>query len=181
MPFGLCSSLGTFQRCMMSIFSNMLEDAMEIFMDDFSVSMNTFDQWHEFLSRILKRFESIDLALNWEKCHFMVREGIVLGHKVLRKGLQLDQTKVEVIEKLPPPTNLKGVRSFLCHVGFYKEFIMDFSKITKPLCNLLEKKMPLFQFWWSLSRRIGRLKEKLNSAPIIASPEWSIRWIKVWS
>ena len=77
--------------------------------------------------------------LNWEKCHFMVREGIVLGHRVSSKGIEVDPAKISTIEKLPPPTNVKGIHSFLGHAGFYRRFIKDLSKIIKPLCNLLEK------------------------------------------
>ena len=69
----------------------------------------------------------------------MVREGIVLGHKVSEKGIEVDRAKVEVIEKFLPPTSVKGVRSFLGHAGFYKRFIRDFSKISSPLCNSIEK------------------------------------------
>ena len=80
-----------------------------------------------------------NLVLNWEKCHFMVKEGIVLGHKVFDRGIEVDRAKIETIEKLPPPSSIKGIRSFLGHAGFYRRFIKDFSKITKPLCKLLEK------------------------------------------
>ncbi|GJY49893.1 reverse transcriptase domain-containing protein [Tanacetum coccineum] len=84
MPFGLCNAPGTFQRCMMAIFHDMIEETMEVFMDDFS-----------------------------EKCHFMVKEGIVLGHKISKSGIEVDKAKVDVIAKLPHPTSVKGVRSFL--------------------------------------------------------------------
>ena len=84
----------------------------------------------------------MNLVLNWEKCHFMVRAGIGLGHKVSVEGLEVNRMKVTVIKKLPPPNNVKGVRSFSGHVGFYHRFIKDFSKIVKPLCSLLEKKAP---------------------------------------
>ena len=77
--------------------------------------------------------------LNWEKCHFMVQEGIVLGHKISVRGIEVDKAKIDVIEKLPPPINVKGVRSFLGHAGFYRRFIKDFSKIAKPLSNLMNK------------------------------------------
>lgn len=79
------------------------------------------------------------LGLEWGKCHFMVSEGIVLGHKTYAKGIEIDQAKIKVIEKLPPPVNVKGVRSFLSHAGFYRRFIKDFSKFSKPLCNLMIK------------------------------------------
>ncbi|GKV45791.1 hypothetical protein SLEP1_g52835 [Rubroshorea leprosula] len=87
--------------------------------------------------RVLKRCEETDLVLNWEKCHFMVREGIVLGHKVASKGIEVDRAKVEIIEKLAPPKSIKEVKGFLGHAGFYRRFIKDFSKIAQPLTNLL--------------------------------------------
>ncbi|KAG9458341.1 hypothetical protein H6P81_002849 [Aristolochia fimbriata] len=93
--------------------------------------------WH--LELVLERCEEKKLVLNWEKCHFMVRDGIVLGHKISEKEIEVDKAKIEVIEKLPPPTSVKGIRSFLGHAGFYRRFIKDFSKIAKPLSNLLSK------------------------------------------
>ena len=108
-------------------------------MDDFSVFGTSFDHCLHNLAKVLQRCEEKNLVLNWEKCHFMVREGIVLGHRVSSKGIEVDPAKISTIEKLPPPTNEKGIRSFLGHVGFYRRFIKDFSKIVKPLCNLLEK------------------------------------------
>ena len=84
-------------------------------------------------------------VLNWEKCHFMVREGIVLGHLVSERGIEVDKAKIDVIERLPPPVNVKGIRSFLGHAGFYRRFIKDFSQIARPLTNLLAKDAP-FEF-----------------------------------
>ncbi|XP_049414688.1 uncharacterized protein LOC125877439 [Solanum stenotomum] len=108
----------------------------------------------------------------WEKCHFMVKEGIVLGHKVLQQGLEVDKEKIEVIEKLPPPISVKGVCSFLGHAGFYRRFIKDFSKIAHPLCKLLEKELK-FYFYDACMTSFKCLKEKLVSTPIIVSPDWS--------
>ena len=79
------------------------------------------------------------LVLNWEKCHFMVHQGIVLGHIISKKGIEVGKAKIHLIVKLPSPTTVKGVRQFLGHVGFYRRFIKDFSKLTKPLCELLVK------------------------------------------
>ena len=110
--------------------------------------------------------------MNWEKCHFMVREGIVLGHKISERGIEVDRAKIEVIEKLEPPTTVKGIRSFLGHAGFYRRFIKDFSKISKPLCNLLEKDAA-FLFDSNCSAAFQILKEKLISAPVIVTPDWS--------
>ena len=127
MPFGLCNAPTTFQRCMMSIFSDMVENFLEVFMDDFSVFGYSFDNCLSNLSSVLQRCEETNLVLNWEKCHFMVEEGIVLGHRISSKGIEVDRAKIEVFEKLPPPANVKGMRSFLGHAGFYQRFIRDFS------------------------------------------------------
>ncbi|GJX40859.1 reverse transcriptase domain-containing protein [Tanacetum coccineum] len=142
MPFGLCNAPGTFQRCMMAIFHDMIEKTMEVFMDDFSVFGDSFSTCLTHLEKMLKRCEDTNLSLNWEKSHFMVREGIVLGHKISKSGLEVDRAKVEVIAKLPHPTSVKGVRSFLGHAGFYRRFIQDFSKIARPMTHLLEKETP---------------------------------------
>ena len=78
-------------------------------MDDFSVYGKSFDGCLENLEKVLKRCQEVDLVLNWEKCHFMVREGIVLGHRILERGIEVDRAKIEVIEQLPPPTNIKAI------------------------------------------------------------------------
>ena len=118
MPFGLFNAPGTFQRCMIAIFSDMVEKTIEIFMDDFSVMGNSFDNCLENLGAVLARCEETNLVLNWEKCHFMVQEGIVLGHRISARGIEVDRAKIEAIEKLPPPSSVKGIRSFLGHAGF---------------------------------------------------------------
>jgi hypothetical protein len=126
MSFGLCNAPASFQRCMISIFSDMIEEIMEVFMDDFSIYGKTFDDCLENLDKVLQRYEEKHLVLNWEKCHFMVREGIVLGHLISECGIEVDRAKIEVIEQLPPPINIKGIRSFLGHAGFYRRFIKRF-------------------------------------------------------
>ncbi|XP_058740928.1 uncharacterized mitochondrial protein AtMg00860-like [Vicia villosa] len=102
----------------------------------------------------------------------MVTEGIILGHKVSSRGLEVDQAKVEVIEKLPPSLNMKGIRSFLGHADFYQRFIKDFSKVAKPLSNLLNKDKS-FIFDDACMLAFNDLKEKLSNAPIIIAPIWS--------
>nr|GEW63549.1 reverse transcriptase domain-containing protein [Tanacetum cinerariifolium] len=115
--FGLCNAPGTFQRCMMVIFHDMIEKMVEVFMDDFSVFENSFSTCLTNLENMLKRCEDTKLALNWENSHFMVKEGIVLGHKISKKGIEVDKAKIEVISKIPHPTTTKGIRSFLGHAG----------------------------------------------------------------
>ncbi|GKB31910.1 reverse transcriptase domain-containing protein [Tanacetum coccineum] len=111
MPFGLCNAPGTFQRCMMAIFHDMIEKTMEVFMDDFSVFGDSFSTCLSHLEKMLKRCEDTNLVLNWEKSHFMVKEGIVLGHKISKSGIEVDRAKVDIIAKLPHPTTVKGVRN----------------------------------------------------------------------
>ena len=172
MPFGLCNAPGTFQRCVMAIFSDMVEKTIEIFMDDFSVMGNSFDNCLENLRDVLARCEETNLVLNWEKCHFMVQEGIVLGHRISARGIEVDRAKIEAIEKLPPPSSVKGIRSFLGHAGFYRRFIKDFSQIAKPLSNLLVQGIP-FEFDSQCLQAFTVLKDKLISAPIVVAPDWS--------
>jgi hypothetical protein len=100
MSFGLCNAPTSFQRCMMSIFSEMIKKIIKVFMDDFSVYGKTFDDCLEILDKLLQRCEEKHLVLNWEKYHFMLREGIVLGHLVSERGIEVDRAKIEVIEQL---------------------------------------------------------------------------------
>ncbi|GJU91420.1 reverse transcriptase domain-containing protein [Tanacetum coccineum] len=130
MPFGLCNAPGTFQRCMMAIFHDMIEKTMEVFMDDFSVFGDSFSSCLANLDKMLKRCEDTKLALNWEKSHFMVKEGIVLGHKISRKGIEVDKAKVDVISKLHYTNDRQGIRSFL---GHNKNLILAFQTLKKKL------------------------------------------------
>ena len=171
MPFGLCNAPATFQRCMMSMFSNLVEEVMEIFMDDFTVYGSSFEQCLSNLETVLQRCKDKQLALNWEKCHFMVTEGIVLGHKISATGLEVDQSKISIIKTLAPPTTVKGIRSFLGHAGFYRRFIKDFSRIARPLCRLL-KKDTKFNFDDSCKAAFEEIKIRLVQAPIMAAPNW---------
>ncbi|KAL9382095.1 hypothetical protein Peur_025131 [Populus x canadensis] len=171
MPFGLCNAPATFQRCMMSIFSDYVERIIEVFMDDFTVYGDSFDKCLENLSLILKRCIETNLVLNYEKCYFMVEQGIVLGHVVSSRGLEVDKAKIDVISSLPYPSCVREIRSFLGHAGFYRRFIKDFSKITAPLCKLLAKEVD-FVFDQACKDAHDELKRRVTSAPIIQPPNW---------
>ncbi|GJT30064.1 reverse transcriptase domain-containing protein [Tanacetum coccineum] len=112
MPFGLCNASATFQRCMLAIFHDMIQESVKVFMDDFSVFRNSFDTCLNNLDKMLQRCKDAHLVLNWEKCHFMVKEGIVLGHKVSSTGLEVDKAKIDVISKLPPLLISKVLEAF---------------------------------------------------------------------
>ncbi|XP_058185805.1 uncharacterized protein LOC131303029 [Rhododendron vialii] len=173
MPFGLCNAPGTFSRCMMGIFSDMIEKIVEVFMDDFSVFGDSFESCLANLEKVLTRCEEKNLVLNWEKCHFMVTQGIVLGHIVSAKGIKVDKAKIDLISNLPTPKCIKDIRSFLGHAGFYRRFIKDFSAISRPLCHLLSKDVP---FEWTTACELAfiKLKASLTTLPIVQMPDWNL-------
>nr|GEZ30269.1 reverse transcriptase domain-containing protein [Tanacetum cinerariifolium] len=136
---------------MMVIFHDMIEKMMEIFMDDFTVFGNSFGTRLSHLDKILKWCEDTNLCLNWEKIHFMIKEGIVLGHKILKNVIEVDKAKVDVIANLHHPTIIKGVGVFLVTL---KDTPFIFSK----------ERIEAFQ----------SLKKKLTEAPILVTPDWDL-------
>ncbi|GKB01123.1 reverse transcriptase domain-containing protein [Tanacetum coccineum] len=160
---------------MLAIFHDTIEESVKVFMDDFSVFGDSFEKCLNNLDKMLQHCKDAHLVFNWKKCHFMVKEGIVLGHKVSSAGLEVDKVKIDVISKLPPPTNIKGVRSFIGHDGSYQHFLKDFSKIARPLTKLLEKDI-LFEFDDECQKAFELLKEKLTCAPVIVSPNWNLQF-----
>nr|GEU98719.1 reverse transcriptase domain-containing protein [Tanacetum cinerariifolium] len=162
MPFGLCNAPGTFQRYIMAIFHDMIEKTMEVFMDDFSVFENSFQTCLSHLEKMLKRYEDTNLCLNSKKSHFMVKEGVVLGHKISKEGIEVDKAKVDVIAKLPHPITVKGICSFLGHAGFYRRPIHYASKtMTEAESNYTttEKEMLAKDFKARLLRWVLLLQE----------------------
>ncbi|GKA84242.1 reverse transcriptase domain-containing protein [Tanacetum coccineum] len=122
---------------------------------------------------MLARCEETRLVLNWEKCHFIVKEGIVMGHNISSVGIDVDKAKVDVIAKLPYPINIKGIRSFLGHAGFYRRFIKDFSKIARPMTQLLMKDTK-FVFSDDCIQAFNILKKKLTTSLVIIAPDWNL-------
>ena len=142
-------------------------------MDDIMVYEGSFEDCLINLELVLHRCIEKILVLNWEKCHFMVNQGIVLGHIISKRGIEIDKAKIELISKLPSPTNVKTVRQFLGHASFYRRFIKDFSKIVKPLYKLLEKDA---KFSWNgdCQRSFEELKSYLTTTPIVRAPNWQL-------
>ncbi|XP_057770988.1 uncharacterized mitochondrial protein AtMg00860-like [Salvia miltiorrhiza] len=157
----------------MSIFSDLLENCIEVFMDDFTVYGQTFDSCLDNLEKVLQRCVDKSLVLNYEKCHFMVREGIVLGHVISGRGIEVDKAKIEIIAKLPYPTNIKQLRGFLGHAGFYRRFVKDFAKIAQPMTKLLQNEVE-WNFDEDCKEAFQILKNNLISAPIIQPPDWGM-------
>ncbi|KAL0742360.1 hypothetical protein Bca4012_083873 [Brassica carinata] len=158
---------------MMSIFSDLIEDVVEVFMDDFYVYGSLFSACLSNLCRVLQRCEDTNLVLNWEKCHFMVKEGIVLGHKISEKGIEVDKAKIDVMISLASPKTVKDIRSFLGHAGFYRRFIKDFFKIARPLTRFLCKE-EIFLFRQECLEAFKKLKSELVSLLVIML--WELFW-----
>ncbi|CAN6546990.1 unnamed protein product [Malus baccata var. baccata] len=173
MPFGLCNAPATFQRCMVNLLSDMIEKIIEVFMDDFSVYGDSFDTCLHNLSLVLKRCQETNLVLNWEKCHFMVSHGLVLGHIISEKGIEVDKSKVKLVSSLPLSTIVREVRSFLGHAGFYRRFMKDFSMISRPLCHLLQKDVKFYMNEECVVA-FNKLKELLSTTQVIIPPDWSL-------
>nr|GFA27757.1 reverse transcriptase domain-containing protein [Tanacetum cinerariifolium] len=131
MPFGLCNASGTFQRCILAIFHDMVEKTMEVFMDDFLVFGNSFENCLSRLDKMLQRCKDTNLSLIWEKSHFMVKDGIVLGYKISKNGIEVDRAKVDVISKLPHPTMVKGAENLAAD---------HLSQLENPYENMLDPK-----------------------------------------
>ncbi|CAM8951195.1 unnamed protein product [Rhodiola kirilowii] len=171
MSFGLCNASGTFQRVVTSIFSDMIGEFIEVFMDDFTIYGDTFDACLSNLSTVLARCVSMNLVLNYEKCHFMVTHGVVLGHVVSQEGMEVDKAKIDLIMTLPYPSTVRDIKSFLGHAEFHRQFIKDFSKKALPLSTLLQKEVP-FEFTKTCKEAFDELKKALTSTPIIQTPDW---------
>ncbi|XP_050888339.1 uncharacterized protein LOC127093454 [Lathyrus oleraceus] len=148
-PFSLCNAPGTFQRCMISIFTDFIENCMEVFMDDFTIYGSSFDACLNSLNLVLERCIKTDLVLNYEKCHFMVEHGIVPGHIISEKGISVDPAKVFTIK--------------------------DFNKIVLSLLNLLKNDVT-FNFNDNCKKAFDFLKKALTSAPIIQPPDWTLHF-----
>ena len=142
-------------------------------MDDITVYEESFDECLIHLETVLHRCFEKNLVLNWEKCHFTVNYGIVLGHIIFERGIEVDKAKVELILKFPSPTNVKTVRQLLGHAGFYRRFIRDFSKIAKPLYKLLEKDAK-FEWDAECQQRFEELKAYLTTTPFVRAPDWHL-------
>ncbi|GKE70178.1 reverse transcriptase domain-containing protein [Tanacetum coccineum] len=146
---GLIYPISDSPWCMMAIIHDMIEKMMEVFMDEFSVFGNSFKNCLSRVDKMLQRCEDTNI---W---------------------IEIDKAKIDVIAKLPYPTTVKGVRSFLGHAGFYQRFIKDFSKTSRPMTHLLEKNTT-FIFSDDCIQAFQTLKKKLTEASILIAPDWDL-------
>eukprot|EP00253_Pinus_taeda_P025075 PITA_25075 len=173
LPFGLCNTPTTFQRAVLSIFFELVHNAVEIYMDDFTPYGSDFREALSNLGKVLDKCIKMNLSLSPKKCEFLMTEGTVLGHAISQQGLQEDPNKISVIQRVPPPQKVRDVRSFLGLAGYYRRFIKDFSKLASPLFGLLGK---YNEFKWleNCQEALDTLKSKLMTTPILRGPNWAL-------
>eukprot|EP00253_Pinus_taeda_P029982 PITA_29982 len=173
LPFGFCNAPTTFQRAVLRIFSELVHDAVEIYMDDFTPYGSDFQEALSNLGKVLDKCIEMILSLNLEKCEFLMTEGTMLGQAISQQELQVDPNKIAIIQRVPPPQKVRDVRSFLGLAGYYKRFIKDFNKLASPLFGLLGK---VVEFIWleNCQESLDTLKSKLVRAPILRGPNWAL-------
>ncbi|OAE22608.1 hypothetical protein AXG93_3149s1000 [Marchantia polymorpha subsp. ruderalis] len=159
------------QRMMTTIFQDHLRKFLEIFIDDFCV-FGPRDQHINHLQQTFDKCREAQLSLHPEKCFFFMPSGILLGHRVSSEGIAMDKDKVKVIEALDPPTNIRELRAFLGHVGYYRRFIHMYAITAASLTKLLRKNEP-YEWGEEQQTAFEELKEKLTSAPVLRSPDWN--------
>jgi hypothetical protein len=173
LPFGLCNAPTTFQRAVIGICFDMVNDCMEIFMDEFTPYGTDFNEALANLEKVLKIWIQSHLSLSIEKFHMMMSEGVVLGHFISYAGIQVDPAKIQVILDIPTPSTLKEVRIFLGHAGYYRRFIKKNSKLASPLFFLLTKDV---NFSWTNNCELSfaDMKQKLSTPPILRGHNWAL-------
>jgi hypothetical protein len=173
LPFGLCNALATFRRDVLAIFSDLTCDCVEVYMDDFTLYGDDFQQALDNLEKVLIRCKETNLSLNHEKYRMMPIEGIVLGHHISDTVIRVDPAKIEIISQIKIPSSQNEVRSFLGHVGYYRRFIQNFTNLVAPLFKLLAKED---EFHWDEQCKIyfEILKKHLFSAPVLRGLNWSL-------
>jgi len=172
MPFGLCNAPATFQRLVMSIFSDLLYKSMTVFIDDFSTQSDV-DSHLQLVRESLERCKKARMALNPDKTYLALCRGVLLGYVVSKEGREPEPEKIKVILELKPPTSVKEVQRVLGHTGWYRELIEDYATITTPITSL-QRKGTKFKWTRECDKAFETLKKKLSSYPVLRSPRWDL-------
>lgn len=172
MPFGLCNAPAVWQRLMDKVIGADLEPFAFVYLDDVIILSSTFEQHLELLEKIFRRLYDAGLTINKDKCHFCKPELRYLGYVVDKNGLRVDPEKVQAILKIPTPTSVKEVRSFIGMASWYRRFVPHFSSVIAPLCNLLRKRN---KWTWTseCDQAFKIVKENLITAPLLHSPDFT--------
>ena len=172
LPFGLCNAPATFQRVVLSIFADLINDGLEVYMDDFTPYGEDFDPTLDTLEKVLQSCIATKLCLSHEKCYMMMTEGLILRHYISAAGIQVDPAKIQILLLIPTPTNQTEVRSFLGFSGYYRRFIQHYSHIAAPLHALTGN----VDFLWTekCDQAFKELKKMVSTAPVLRGPNWNL-------
>jgi len=172
LPFCLCNAPATFQRDVLSIFADLINEGLEVYMDDFTPYEDDFDPALDTLEKVLQCCIATRLCLSHEKCYMMIMEGIILGHYISAAGIQVNPTKIQILLLIPTPTTQTEVRSFLGFSGYYRRFIEHYSHIAAPLYVLTGN----VYFLWieKCERAFKDLKKLVSTAPVLRGPNWDL-------
>jgi len=172
LPFGLCNSPTTFQRAILNIFSDLINEGLEVYMDDFIPYKDDFDPALHTLEKVLQCCIATRLCLSHEKCYMMMTEGLILGQYISAAGIQVDPAKIQIILLIPTPTTQTGLHSFLGFSGYYRRFIEHFSHIYTPLYALTGN----VDFLWieKFERAFQDLKKLVSTAVVLRGPNWEL-------
>lgn len=176
MPFGLRNSPSTFQRVMDHIMSGIQNERCLVYMDDIIVYSSTLDEHFKRLTEVFSRLLKSNLKIQPDKCEFLRKEVSYLGHLITDKGVKPNPDKVRCIEKFPQPQNQKDIKSFLGLTGYYRRFIPNYSKLTKPMTKLLQKNAT-FHFDEECIQAFNTCKQLLVTAPILQYPNFEEEFI----
>jgi len=172
MPFGLKNAPATFQRLMNSVLTGMQGVKCLVYLDDIVIYGPSLIEHNKRLVTVLNRLRNSNLKLQPDKCEFLRKEVIYLGHIITEKGISPDPSKLEAVKNFPIPKRVKDIQAFIGLSGYYRKFIEDFSKIAKPLTKLTKKGE---KFEWSTPQQqaFETLKIKLTSAPVLKYPDFN--------
>ncbi|GES79037.1 enzymatic polyprotein, putative [Rhizophagus clarus] len=176
MPFGLKNAPGTFQRLMDEILSEYIGEFVVVYIDDIMIYSKSFEEHIEHLEKVLRKLKEKNIILKLKKCKFGERNIEFLGHIVGRDGLKPEEKKIEKIRNMERPRNIREIRSFLGLCSYYRKFVKDFSRIAKPISNLVRKNV---EFKWEEKQQeaFEELKKRLMEYPVLIQPDFNKKFI----
>ena len=178
MPFGLCNAPASYQRLMSQLFRGMGELGVSAYMDDILVASPTIDKHFKTLDKVFDILEKNGLTLHFKKSTFLRRKTLYLGHIIGPEGIEVDQSKTKILQNYPPPKTPKQVRSFLGTTNYFRNHILNYSILARPLINLT-KKTKNFHWTDECQTAFNKLKDAVHNAPLIHYPNFSIPFLVI--
>jgi hypothetical protein len=172
MSFGLTNASAYFMYLMNSVFMLELNKFIMVFIDDILIYSKNLEDHVKHLHIVVQRLRDHHLYAKFSKCEFWLDTIKFLGHTISKNGISVDRSKVQEVMDWKPPTSVHQIRSFLGLASYYHCFIPDFSRIAKPMTELLKKEV---KFSWNekYEEAFHALRANLTTAPVLAQPDTS--------